>query len=147
MSSSVPAAIPAFVSIVQAALPAGFQVREGAIFGPRIDPQALLITGIHFTEDTFGEMSPAYRHEEHYEIQCALAASQGVDDQASLLTQLYGIYADISLAIANNPDLNKTVRLAWTRQLDYSMGYDGKGLTVAVLQFEVQVQVRVTSLT
>jgi hypothetical protein len=132
---------------MQAALPAGFQVREGSIFGPRVDPAALLITGLHFTQDAYAELGPTYRHEEHYNIQCVLCASQGVDDQASLLGTTYGFYSAISVAVANHPDLNSTCRLGWCRQLDYAMGYDGKGFAVATLTFEVQVQARVTSLT
>lgn len=147
MSSSLPNALPAFVSIATAALPAGFQVKEGSIFGPYVSPQALLITGVHFTEDAYGEMSPIYRHEEHYSIQCALCGSLGIDDQASLIATMYGLYSNISVAIANNPNLNNTVRLAWTRQLDYVMSYDSKGFSVGTVQFEVQCQARVTSLT
>lgn len=146
MSSSLPNALPAFMSIATAALPTNFQVREGAIFGPRVDPQTLLITGVHFLADEYGEISPAYRHEEHYNIQCALSASQGTDDQASLLATVYGLYSDISIAVANNPNLNNTVRLAWTRQLDYMMGYAANSLTVGTLMFEVQCQARVNSL-
>lgn len=147
MSSSLPLAVPQFISIAKAALPSGFQVREGQIFGPYIAPQALLITGVHFLQDAVGELGPLYRHEEHYNIQCVLCASQGVDDQASLLGIAYGLYADVSVAVANAPTLNGTVRLAWTRQLDYVMGGDGKGLSVGSVSFEVECQARVNSLT
>lgn len=148
MSSSVPQAVPAFVAICQAALPAGFQVKEGSIFGPYIAPGALLITGLHFTQDAYAELGPTYRHEEHYNIMCALCTTQGNDNQGSVLATLYGFYSDISVAVANNPNLSNTVRLGWCRQLDYSMGYDAsKGWTIGTLTFEVEVQARVNSLT
>ena len=146
MSASAPIAVPAFMAVAAAALPANFQIREGSIFGPRIDPSTLLVTGIHFLVDEYAELGPRYQHEEHYNIQCALATSTGVDDQASTLQAVYALYELLSVAVANNPTLNQTVRLAWCRQLDYSMGYDAKGLTVGVLMFEVQIQVRVNSL-
>lgn len=146
MSSSVPNAVPAFISIATAALPSGFQVKEGQIFGPYISPQALLVTGLHFTQDAYAELGPNYRHEEHYNISCVLCASIGTDDQATMIGTIYGLYSDIQIAVANNPDLNETVRLAWCRQLDYMMGYDANGKTVGTLSFEVQCQARVTSL-
>jgi hypothetical protein len=147
VSSSLPNALPAFVSIVTAALPADFQVKEGQIFNPYVAPQSLLITGVHFTLDSTAELGPLYKHEEHYSILCALTTTGGTDDQASRLAEAYGLYANVSIAVANNPNLNNTVRLAWTRQLDYVMGYDAKGFSVGTVQFEVQCQARVTSLT
>lgn len=147
MSSSVPNAVPAFVAIAQAALPAGFVVKEGAIYGPNVPMQGLLITGIHFTQDAYAELGPNYKHEEHYTIQCVLTNAIGTDDQASLLGTTYGLYSDIQVAVANNPNLTNTVRLGWCRQLDYAMGYDPtKGWPTAALSFEVQCQARVTSL-
>jgi len=146
MSSSVPLAVPAFVALATTALPTGFQIKEGSIFSPYIAPQALLITGIHFTDDTYAELGPTYRHEEHYNIECALSASQGVDDQASLLQTVYALYKPLAVTVASHPDLTSTVRLGWCRQLDYAMGYDSKGLAVGTLTFEVECQARVDSL-
>jgi hypothetical protein len=147
MSSSVPAAVPAFIAICQAALPTGFLVKEGSVFGPYAAQQALLVTGLHFTQDSYAELGPNYKHEEHYNIQCALSVVQGNDDQASVLTTVYSFYNPITVAVANNLDLNHTTRLGWCRQLDYQMGYDAvKGWTIGTLRFEVEVQARVTSL-
>ena len=146
MSASAPVVVPAFMAVATAALPQNFQVREGQVFGPRVDPQTLLVTGIHFLVDEYAEMGPRYQHEERYNIQCALASSGGKDDQASRLQEVYALYGPLTIAVANNPTLNQTVRLAWCRQLDYTMGYDGRGLSVGVLLFEVQIQVRVNSL-
>jgi hypothetical protein len=147
VSASVPIAVPAFVSIAQTALGSSFQIREGQIYNTFVAPQSLLITGIHFTQDEYSELGPEYRHEEHYSILCSLFSSAGDDAQDERLQETYALYASLSVAIANNPDLNKTVRLAWCRQLDYMPTTDGKGLPVGQLNFEVNVQVRVTSLT
>ena len=146
MSASAPSVVPAFISLVQGALPANFQVRFGTVFGPFVAPQALLITGLHFTEDEYAELGPTYRHEEHYNIECALCSSAGNDDSFGRFTEVYALYEDISVAVANNPTLSSTARLGWCRQLDYTPTYDPKGMSVGMLSFEVQVQVRVTSL-
>jgi hypothetical protein len=147
VSASAPTAVPAFVSIAQAALGTDFQIREGQAYGAYIAPQSLLITGLHFTQDQPAELGPDYMHEEHYSILCSLYSAAGNDAQDERLQETYGLYATLSIAIANNPDLNHTVRLAWCRQLDYLPTTDGKGLPVGQLNFEVNVQARVTSLT
>jgi hypothetical protein len=134
------------MSIMKAALPAGFQVRFGTVFGPYIAPQALQITAIHFTEDQYAELGPRYQHEEHYNIECALSSTAGNDDELARFTETYALYDAIQIAVANHPDLNQTVRLGWCRQLDYSPTYDPKGMSVGMLTFEVQVQARVDSL-
>lgn len=146
MSSSVPTALPAFKAIAVAALPSNFNVAFGQIFGPYVTPQTLLITGIHFTDDEYAELGPTYRHEEHYNIECSLCSASGDNDQDGRLQEVYTLYADISVAVANNPNLTKTARLGWCRQLDYAPTYDAKGWSVGHLTFEVQVQARVPSL-
>lgn len=146
MSSSVPNAIPAFTSIAQAALPAGFQVTLGTVFGPYVSPQTLLITGVHFNEDEYAELGPRYQHEEHYTVACSLCSTAGDNDQPTRLQEVYALYKDILVAVANNPTLNSNVRLAWCRQLNYSPANDARGWSVGQLDFEVEVQARVDSL-
>jgi hypothetical protein len=150
MAASVPTAIPALTSIFQGALPDNFQVGLGQVFTPYIAPQTLLITGIHFTEDEYAEMAPTYKHEEHYNVQCCListAGDNGYDAQASRLQEVYTLYQGIQVAVANNPNISNTVRLGWCRQLDYMPSADIKGMSAGVLNFEVEIQARVTSLT
>lgn len=145
MSASLPNSLPAFISIATAALPAGFNIQLGAIFSPYVTPQSLLITGVHFTEDTYAELGPRYQHEEHYAIRCSLASYAGNNDQPTRLQEVYGLYKDVSTAIAQKATLNGTVRLAWCAQLDYSPAYDANGMTVGQLDFEVLCEARVDS--
>ena len=150
MSTSAPNAVTQFLAIAAAALPANFQVRFGAVFGPRVDKQALLVTGVHFTNDDFAELGPDYRHEEHYALACSLCSFAGGPDEtnaATRMSEVFNLYADISVAVANNPTLNGTVRVAQTRQLEYSPTADAQGRSVGVLSFEVLCQQRVSSLT
>lgn len=146
MSTSIPLAVPAFIAIATAALPANFQVRFDTQFDTRIDPKALLVTGVRVTEDAAGELGPNYRHEEHYDIVCQLCSTAGNDDEATRMAEVYALYDLISVAIANAPTLNDTVRTAWTRQLGYSPTHDPKGFSVGCLDFEVSVTNRATSL-
>lgn len=146
MSSSAPNAIPAFISIAEAALPANFQVRFSQVFNPYVAPQSLLITRVVFTEDGFAELGPRYQHEEHYNLECSLTSVAGDDDPTTRLSEVYTLYKDISIAVAAKPTLNGTVRLAWCRQLGYEPTKDAKGLDVGQLDFEVQCQARVDSL-
>jgi hypothetical protein len=146
MSASLPSSLPQFMSIAAAALPAGFQVILGVNFNPYVSPQTLLITGVHFDEDTYGEMGPRYQHEEHYNIECSLCSTAGDGDEPARLQEVYVLYKDLQVALANNPSMNNTVRLAWCRQLAYSPAKDARGWSVGQLDFEVQVQVRVDSL-
>lgn len=145
MTASAPLAVPAFVSIAQTALGPNFQIREGQIYNVFVAPQSLLITGIHFTEDKPAALGPDYPHEEHYSILCSLYSSAGNDAQDQRLQETYALYASLSIAVATNPDLNKTVRTAWCRQLDYLPTTDGKGMPVGQLNFEVNITARVQS--
>lgn len=147
MSSSIPNSVPAFISIAAAALPANFNVQFGTTFNPYVSPQSLLITGVRITKDAYAELGPTYRHEEHYNIQATLCSTGGdPNSQGERLSEVYSLYDDISVAVASNPNLNNTVRLAWCRQLGYAPTFDAKGLAVGTLDFEVYCEQRVTSL-
>ena len=110
----------------------------------------LLITGIHFLEDAFAELGPTYRHEEHYNIEASLIAWAGDINFDQRTADAYAVYADLTVAIANNPTLDLPTpapRLAWPRQLDYIPAPTAFGQSSATISFEVEVQARVPSLT
>lgn len=160
MSSSVPAVIPAFKALAISALPAGSQVWLGTTLPVNQAPPGsvtgissgitLLITGIHFLEDEFAELGPMFRHEEHYNIEASLMAWAGDNNFDARTADAYAVYADLTVAISNNPTLNLPTpapRLAWPRQLDYMPAPTAFGQSTATISFEVEVQARVTSLT
>lgn len=144
MSSSAPLAIPAFMSIAAAALPAGFQVRYATRMGAFIGAQTLLVTGVKFSEDSFAELGPVYKHEEHYTIAASLCSFAGNDDEASRMAEVYALYNALAQAVNSQPTLNGVVRIAWLAQVGYEPTYDAKGGSVGVLDFEVQCQARVS---
>lgn len=146
MSSSVPTVLPQFIAIVTAALPAGFQVFEGTQMQPFVAPQTLMITGVRFTKDDPAEISPVYRHEEAYAILCSLVSSAGDPDQASRMQEAFTLYKDISIAVASQPTLNGTCRVAWTKQLGYKPTMTANSMSLGQVDFQVNVTVRVDSL-
>lgn len=155
MSSSVPIALPAFITLAESVLPANTSVIFNPTPPPFIAQQMLLITGIRFTQDAYAELGPNYRHEEHYNINCCLFQTGGMyNDQGSvqaLVGTTYDIYDDLTVAIAQNPTLDiaqDTIgfRIAWTRQLSYMPSIDSKGMAFAALSFEVYCEARVLSL-
>lgn len=160
MSSSVPAVIPAFMSVAKGAMSAGAQVWLSNVMpvqqpGPGTVSDVgsgitLQIHAVHFDEDEPGELGPSYRHEEHYNIQCLLTAWSGGQNFPQLLQDVYTEYDKLSVAVANNPTLGLPTpapRLVWMRQLGLNIGPDARGFAKCEIQFEAQVQARVTSLT
>lgn len=161
MSSSVPAAIPAFIDLATSALPQGTLVWLGTVMpvnqpGPYTVEGinagvSLQITGVSFDEDAFAELGPNYKHEEHYNITCCLCAWAGDQDYAQRTQDVYAAYKDLSSAVGTSPTLNipanqGTFRLAWTRQLSFTPCPDAFGRSSGVIEFEVSCQARVTSL-
>lgn len=165
MSSSVPVVLPAFKALATTALPAGSQVWTGSVMpvqqpGPGdvtgiASGAWLQIKGIHFDADQFAEMGPTYKHEEHYNIECELCVWRGGGnydtsvDFDQCVQDVYAVYADLTIALGNQIRLNQTdpnvPRLAWPRQLSLVIAPDALGRPSACIDFEVQVQARVTS--
>lgn len=146
MTTSIPAAIDQIMTIAGNSLPAGFQVRFDSISGMNVGQQQLLLTGVRVTYDSYAELGPNYKHEEHFNVTSQLIGAIGNDDTIGLKNTIYGLYDDLAIAIATLPDLNGHVRLAWCRQLGYTPTHDANGKTLGVLDFEIEIQARVDSL-
>lgn len=147
MASSAPAAVTQFIAIAEGVLPSDVQVFFDSNQDVYIAPRSLMVTGVHFNQDMYAELGPNYKHEEHYNLECVLWSAAGDNDQATRMSEVYSLYQAVQVAVASNADLNRTVRLAWCRQLDYTPGHDPvKGWSIGSLTFEVQCQARVTSL-
>lgn len=160
MASSVPLVLPAFKALAVSALPAGSQVVQSTVL-PAYQPGpgevvgelagiTLQILGAHFTLDSYAELGPNFKHEEHYSIPCELTAWAGDPNYDQRTQDAYQAYNALMIAVANNPTLglpDPKPRIAWTRQLDFTPSPDAFGRPAGIIRFEVQVQARVTSLT
>lgn len=157
MSSSVPSAVSAFISLAQGVLPTNGQVVLGATLpiGADVPPVAVVVSAVRFTEDEYAELGPTFRHEEHYNIVCCLYYNGGMyqdlTDVETLMTNTYSAYEDITVEVANNPTLGLSLgstgfRLAWCRQTDFVPDFGIQGYVFGKLDFVVECQARVTSL-
>lgn len=146
MSSAIPGAVQALISIAQGALPSDATVWFGVplpVYEAPITLQILKVTG----EQEVAQLGPNYRREETFEIHCCLTSFAGDNDFVSRMTEVYANFSLLTVAIATNYTLNNTVRFAEIRQFDYQPDADGKGMTLGQLDFAVACQVRIESLT
>jgi hypothetical protein len=145
------------MTLAAAALPSTAMVWLGATPPTFVAPVILLITDVHFTLDNYAEMAPTYKHEEHYNIECCLfnlwPGPPTADNatQLTAMTNTYSLYDSVTVAVATNPTLGLNYgttgfRLAWCRQTDYAPYYDTNGKAFGKLEFTVECQARVPSL-
>lgn len=160
MSTSVPLVLNALVSTATTALPAGSQIvlatvmPAGYMAGPGevtgvTSGVTLEITGVRFLMDQYAELGPNYKHEEHYNIACSLIAWAGDPNFTQRMLDVYTCYADLQVAISQNMVLGLTdpvPRIAWPRQLSFTPGPDAFGRPAGTIDFEIEVQARVNSL-
>lgn len=150
MANSLPLSVPALMSVIEAALPSGFEVAFGNTVGIYIAAQSVLVGKVTFSKDDPATIGPNYPHEEHYTIACTLFSSAGNNDELTRLSEVYTLYNEIKVAISQNPRLNNgtvdTVRYAWPKQKGYSPSKDSNGMDVGRLDFVVYCEARVDSL-
>src|SRR5487761_1688584 len=103
-------AVANLVTVATGLLPSGFAVRYDTNTGKGPNLQILLISGIRFSEDEPATMSPAYSHEEHYTIMCALCSSAGDTNEAGRMNEVYGYYNAIWTALTQDPTISGAVR-------------------------------------
>lgn len=147
MASSVPNAVNAFLSIVQAALPGNTQVWFGKPLSVYVAPITLQVTGVHTGEQVIATMGPEYKREETYEIQCMLTSFAGDLNFVGRMAEVFLNYGLVTLAVGNNPTLNQTVRFAEIHSFEYVPDADAKGMSLGALTFSVHCQARISSLT
>lgn len=146
MASSIPGAVNALISIATAALPAATQIWFGKklpVYEAPITLQILEISG----EQEWFELGPAYRREEVYAIHCELASWAGDKDHPSRMAEVMGAFETLTLALYNNGTLNNTVRLSEVKMLNYTPDDDAKGWSLGRLDFTVECQQHISTLT
>lgn len=159
MSSSIPLAVANLVTMLDpnqgGTLPAGSQVFVQKYMPRFIAPLTLQIMEVHGKQEP-AEMSPGYRREEMYDIHCCLSYAEGDNNYTNAFNQAFAAFKTIETTIGNNPWLsvaaqpgpgNGAVRFAQIEAEDYVPNADIKGLVVGEIEFTVNCQARITSLT
>lgn len=157
MSSAIPGAVANLITILTAALPSTVEVYFSADEGVFKAPQALCIVGVVGDQQP-AEMSPGYRREETFAIQCKLVSFAGDQSSAAYLARMQevmALFATVSVTIGNNPWLSTTgahdgtsaVRFAEVGTFDLVPKPNGTGGSTCGLSFDVHCSQRVTSLT
>lgn len=157
MSSSIPGAVSNLITILTAALPSTTEVYFSADEGVFKAPQCLQIIGVVGDQQP-AEMSPGYKREETYAIQCKLvsfAGDQSSADYVARMQEVMALFATVEITIGNNPWLSTTgahdstsaVRFAEVGTFDLVPKPNGTGGSTCELSFDVHCSARVTSLT
>lgn len=146
MASSIPGATQALISIATAALPSTAQIWFGKALPVYTAPLTLQILKMSADQE-WAFLGPTYKREEIYAIHCELTSWAGDQDYISRLNEVMNAFQTLTLAIYNNPTLNNTVRLCEVKRLDYEPDADAKGMSLGRLDFTVDCQQRISTLT
>jgi hypothetical protein len=157
MSSAIPGAVANLITILTAALPATTEVYFSADEGTFKAPQALMVCGVVGDQQP-AEMSPGYKREETFAIQCKLVSFAGDQSSAAYVARMQEVmamFATVEITIGNNPWLSTTgahdatsaVRFAEVGTFDLVPKPNGTGGSVCELSFDVHCTQRITSLT
>lgn len=147
MSSSIPGAIQAFMTVAGAALPAGSQVWFGKTLGTYVAPVTLQVNGTVNGRQEPAELGPSYRREEEYEFSCTLTCWAGDEDFMQRMLDTFTNFGLLTVALANNPTMNGTVRFVQVTTLNFTPDSTAPGASSGILAFNVNCQQRITSLT
>lgn len=146
MSSSIPSAVPYFLTLARTALGDQATVSFGKPlpqFSTPITLQVLQIVG----DQVPAELGPNFRREETYSLVCELTSYAGDQDFVARMTEAWAAFDLLEIAVANDADLGKNVRFAQLGNIMFEAGADVQGQSIGTLDFNVRCQARVTSLT
>ena len=153
MSSSIPNAIQAFMSIATAALPSDTQVFFGKTLPQYVAPVNLQVSGTINGRQSVATFSPDLTREEQYEFDCTLVTWAGDNDYLQRMLDAFANFKLLTVAIANNPQLATTdfpqgvVRFTQITQLGFTPEAAPDGASTGTLAFNVNCQQRIASLT
>jgi hypothetical protein len=147
MSSSIPAAVNGFTGIVTTAVGAECDVYFGQPQEVYVSPKRLRITGVRDIRQEPAEIGPNYKREETYILECEIASIAGGDDFAGRMDECFDIFEKVTTAVAVNYTLGGAVRFAQVTEGEYIPDRDPNGQTLGILQFGIDCQQRITSLT
>ena len=147
MSSSIPAAIQAFMAVATAALPGDALVWFGKTLPEKVPAVTLQVTGTVNGRQRARSIGPAYLRDEEYEFACELVCWAGDSDFMQLMLNTFANFSLLTVAIGNNPTLNQAVRYTQITQLNFTPEAYGNGTSSGTLAFNVNCQKIIESLT
>lgn len=144
--SAIPGAVAAVLSIATDTLPSDSTVWYGTELPAYSAPLTFQVSEIS-GDQNWAELGPAYRREEKFQLTCSLIYYVGgVPDFNAQLQSLMDSFVLLARAIANNPTLNGSVRLAEVGNFAISPETDANGQSATTLDFAIRCQQRVTTL-
>ena len=146
MSSSIPGAVLQFIDIATAAMPADTTIWFGKPLPMYSAPLMLQITGVEGNQEP-AELGISYRREEVFSILCQLSSFQGDQLFQNRMTEVFSYWEMITVAVANNPTLNQTVRFAEPGNMVFDPIAANGGRSIGCLHFDIRCSARITSLT
>ena len=144
MSSSAPAAVSYFLTLAQTTLPDCFVVFRKRL-GVFSAPLTLQVFGFTGTEEP-AELSPEAKREENFDINCNLSSYAGDEDMQARMNEVMSAWSLLTIAVSTDYTLGGTVRWAQIPEYDFTPDTDTTGKSLGSLDFKVNCQQRITSL-
>jgi hypothetical protein len=148
MSSVAAAATSYFLQLARSVLPDDSFVvlrKSGAqmVFSA---PLTLQVYGFKGSQIP-AELSPQARREETFDIDCCVSSYQGDDDLEARMAEAQTAWALLSVAVGNDYTFGNIVRWAQITDYDFIPSSDTTGKTLGSVEFKVNCQQRIDSLT
>lgn len=145
MSSSAPAAVAYYLALARATLPDVLVVfrKKLGVFTTPITLQVFGFTGTQIP----AELSPQARREENFIIDCSLSSYMGDDDFEARLTEVMNAWSALTVAVGSDYSLGGTVRWAQITEYTFVPDTDTSGKSLGTLEFKVDCQQRIATLT
>jgi hypothetical protein len=153
--TSIPAAIHALYTIFQAAYttdPNGEAVMVwfGATL-PAWEPATVVeLYAVTQADQEPASLGPDYTREETFSIDCRITVFGGMAPTAvnylSNMDAVWNVWRALETAVANNPELNGTVRYAEFGDMVYEPALDSKGMAMGTLTWATRCSARNFSL-
>jgi hypothetical protein len=148
MSSVAATATQYFLNLARATLPDGSFVILHKDRGDLVYSAPLTLEVYGFTgKQEPAELSPQARREEEFDINCCVSSYQGDDDLEGRMKEAQDAWALLSVAVGNDYTLGQNVRWAQMAEYTFIPDTDGSGKALGSVEFKVNCQQRIDSLT
>lgn len=153
--TSIPPALNALYSIFGAAYPVDANGEAVTLwFGASLPAweaaTVVQICAVDPADQQPATLGPDYLREETFSVRCEVTVFAGMPPTAvnylANMSATWNVWKALEIAVANNPELNGTVRYAEFGEMIYEPAQDAKGMVMGTLTWFVRCSARVTSL-